>query len=138
MIKQNQKIMYSLYDLYTDIMAGRRSEFTYSGNTFFVGFSHNTFEAVITHRENQVRCRAFLPKKQLDCGTALQGIAILLLEEKKKNGGKETDIYFDRHGDLCSKEQYSPIVTKEQREEDDLEKLINNVLDIDTDDNFHP
>jgi mannitol/fructose-specific phosphotransferase system IIA component (Ntr-type) len=125
--------MYSLYDLYTDIMAGRRSDFTYNGIEFTVYIPHSRNEVMITYYnpETKERWRAFTMRRQVNCGSDLQGYAACLLHYKK-------DIWFDRHGELCSKEQFSPLVTKEQSEEDELEKLINNVMDIDTDDNFHP
>ena len=118
--------MYSAWDLYCDIMAGRRSDFQYSGETLHVCIERNG-TVIITHGTGANRKRAHIRKGQVTCMTDLHGLAACLLNEKK-------DLWFDRHGDFCTKEEYSPIITPEQYQEDQLQNLIDDVLDISTDD----
>ena len=122
--------MYSLYDLYKDIMAGRKSSFTYEGIEFVV-YQHRfpgPIEVIYYNKETKDRWRAFAMRKNVTCGSDLQGLAASLLYYKK-------DIWFDRNGELCTEKEFSPNITKEQQEEDRLQALINSVLDLDTNDN---
>lgn len=121
--------MYTLYDQYQDLMSKKASTYTYNGKTFTVYMPPASSEVIITHvdPDTKERYRAHSMRKNIDCMTAFQGIAILLLHEKK-------DLWFDRHGELCSKDEFSPVVTKQQQQEDDLDRLIDSVLDISIDD----
>lgn len=117
-----------MYDQYKDIMAGRVSSFQYNGNKFHV-YIHRfpgPIEVIYYNPETKERFRAFSMRGRMDCMTAFQGVASCLLYYKK-------DIWFDRNGELCEEKDFSPVITKEQAEEDQLEKLIDNVLDISTD-----
>jgi len=120
--------MYSLYDLYKDIMAGRVSSFQYNGNEFCVNIHQfpGPIEVLYYNPETKERFRGFSMRGRMDCMSAFQGVAACLLHYKK-------DIWFDRHGELCEEKDFSTVITKEQAEEDQLEKLIDSVLDISTD-----
>lgn len=120
--------MYTLYDQYQDLMSGRISSYTYEGKMLFLNVHPGGNEIIVTYvTDNKERYQAHAMRKNIDCMTALQGISCLLLHEKN-------DLWFDRHGNLCTKEEFSPIVTKEQRQEDALECLIDSVMDISIDD----
>lgn len=120
--------MYSMYDLYCDLLTQKRNDFTYNGKDFYV-YMPSLLAVTVTHvdPDTKERYQAHAMRKNIDCMMAFQGIAILLLHEKR-------DLWFDRHGELCSKEEFSPVVTKQQQQEDDLDRLIDSVLDISIDD----
>ena len=117
--------MYSLYDLYTDIMAGRTNEFSYDKEPFSVLFKGSVL--IVVYRCEGKYIRAHLMKGKVTCMMDLQGPAACLRAEKK-------DLWFDRHGNFCSKEEFSGVTTQKQQQEDDLERIINSVLDINTSD----
>jgi hypothetical protein len=118
--------MYSLYDQYQDLIRGHRSEFTYNGETFYVSFEVHGFGVVLTHSPGKNRIQARSRKGEVQCMMDLQGMAACLLAEKK-------DLYFKNH-EFCTKEQYTVIKTELESISDDCERLMNSVLDIDTDD----
>lgn len=121
--------MYSMYDQYKDIMAGRISSFKYDGNEFSV-YLHRfpgPIEVIYYNQETKERFRGFSMRGQMDCMTAFQGVAACLLHYKK-------DIWFDRHGELCEEKDFSQVITKAQSEEDYLDKLQRSVCDLDIDD----
>jgi len=116
-----------MYDQYCDLVAGRKSDFTYEKEQFSV-YTGKVGEVLITHvRENKKVCRAWIRRRQITCMMDIQGVACSLLHHKK-------DLWFDRHGELCTEEQYSPVITKEQAEEDYLDAMISSVMDMDTND----
>lgn len=123
--------MYSLHDCYQDIMAKRRDDFTYDNHHFNVVVEPTVITVVhggaTPDRTGGKKIMAFSMRKNVTCMLDLQGMAASLLYRKK-------DLWFDRHGELCSREEFSPVVTKSQQEEDDLERLMDSVMDISTDD----